>query len=107
MKRIKSQIQIKIRRLGLGESILLLIWIWLLILFIILILILLLLSFAGGRHATGVAADDGYLQALADPHPMTIDADHRARTGPIFRADERIAMWMNVPGGGAAPFITG
>ena len=67
----------------------------------------LLLATLLGLQPAGVAADDGYLQALADPHPMNIDASHRATTGPIFRADERIAMWMNVPGGGAAPFITG
>jgi len=60
-----------------------------------------------GFHPGSVAADDGYLQALADPYPMNIDAAHRATTGPIFRAEERIAMWMNLPDGAAARFITG
>lgn len=60
-----------------------------------------------GFHPGGVAAHDGYLQALADPYPMNIDAAHRATTGPIFIAEERIVMWMNLPGGAAARFITG
>src|SRR4051812_16374453 len=67
----------------------------------------LLLAALAGFHPGGVAADDGYLQALTDPYPMNIDASHRATTGTIFRAEERIAMWMNLPDGSAARFITG
>jgi hypothetical protein len=67
----------------------------------------LLLAALLGFHPGGVAADDGYLQALADPYPMNIDAAHRATTAPIFRAEERIAMWMNLPDGAASRFITG
>jgi hypothetical protein len=67
----------------------------------------LLLAALLGFHPGGVAADDGDLQALADPSPMNIDASHRATTGPIFRAEEQIAMWMNLPDGSASRFITG
>ena len=67
----------------------------------------LLLAILLGLQPGGVAAEGGYLQALAEPQPMNIDASHRATTGPIFLAEERIAMWMNLPDGAAARFITG
>lgn len=72
-----------------------------------LVICALLLTTLFSLRPAGVAAEEGYLQALAEPYPMNIDASHRATTGPIFRAEERIALWMNLPDGAAARFITG
>ncbi|HEY8599041.1 MAG TPA: hypothetical protein VIL85_11465 [Thermomicrobiales bacterium] len=50
-----------------------------------------------GLHPAGAAAQTG-------AYPLSIDAGHRATTGPIFKPNERIAFWFNVPGGSAGGF---
>ncbi len=47
-----------------------------------------------GLHPASAAAQTG-------PYPLSIDAGHRATTGPIFKPYERIAFWFNVPGSSA------
>lgn len=42
--------------------------------------------------------------AQGEPYPLSIDAGHRATTGPIFKPYERIAFWFNVPGSAAGGF---
>lgn len=50
-----------------------------------------------GLHPASAAAQTG-------PYPLSIDAGHRATTGPIFKPYERIAFWFNVPGSSAGGF---
>src|SRR4051812_42503783 len=50
-----------------------------------------------GLHPASAAAQTG-------PYQLSIDAGHRATTGPIFKPYERVAFWFNVPGGAAGGF---
>ncbi len=43
--------------------------------------------------------------AQTGPYPLSIDAGHRATTGPIFARDERIVFWHNLPNGSAGFFF--
>lgn len=56
-----------------------------------------LFSLFAGLHLSADAT-------LAAPPPLTIDANHRVTSGPIFRPGEQVAFWYDVVTGGAGGF---
>lgn len=69
---------------------------------ILLLCSLLLAAVIGLRPAAANAADP-VLTALANASPLSIGTDHHLTTAAIFNPNERIALWFDVPGGGAGP----